>query len=226
MISTLPLSTAGPSGALRHRGPAEGWGMAIKHGLLAVLVWAAAVPAPVPAVPHAPLPVTAAGGYSPPWAWPLDPVPVLLRGFDPPAQRWLAGHRGVDLAAAEGTEVLAPADGRVVFARRVVDRPVLTVDHGGGLLTSFEPVDPSVAVGAEVRKGTVVGTVRSGAHCSGRCLHWGVRWGGRYVNPLNYVTDRRPSVLLPVPPERTAAGRDAGAHRGRRAADRPVGPAG
>ncbi|MCQ1996130.1 M23 family metallopeptidase [Arthrobacter sp. zg-Y1171] len=141
-----------------------------------------------------------ASAYSPPWSWPLAPEPALLRSFDPPAQPWLAGHRGIDVAAAEGAAVLAPADGRVVFARRVVDRSVLTIDHGRGLLSSFEPVEASVPVGTEVPKGTAVGSVRSGSHCGPGCVHWGVRLDGDYVDPLNYVSDRRPSVLLPVPP--------------------------
>ncbi|MFD1847448.1 hypothetical protein [Arthrobacter flavus] len=32
--------------------------------------------------------------YDPPWGWPLTPTPIVLRHFDPPAQRWLPGHRG------------------------------------------------------------------------------------------------------------------------------------
>ncbi|MDM7990409.1 M23 family metallopeptidase [Arthrobacter sp. zg-Y877] len=181
--------------------------------LAAVLAAAALAPAatadPAPADPASsavsapgqaavPTPGTAAA-YSPPWDWPLDPAPTRIRYFDPPAQPWLAGHRGVDLAASSGMEILAPADGLVVFAGRVVDRPVLTIDHGGGLKSSFEPVEASVPVGTEVTKGTAIGSVGSGAHCSLACLHWGVRLNGDYVDPLNYVSDRRPSVLLPVP---------------------------
>ena len=147
-----------------------------------------------------PVPAASAVLYTPPWTWPLDPAPARIRYFDPPARPWLAGHRGVDLAAAEGSAVLAPADGRVVFARRVVDRPVLTIDHGGGLKSSFEPVVASVPVGTVVAKGTVVGSAAGRSHCSPGCVHWGVRLDGDYVDPLNYVSDRRPSVLLPVPP--------------------------
>ncbi|WP_313771182.1 M23 family metallopeptidase [Arthrobacter zhaoxinii] len=140
----------------------------------------------------------AAAVYSPPWTWPLDPVPALIRSFDPPAQRWLAGHRGVDLAAPAGAEIKAPAGGRVVFAGWVVDRRVLTIDHGGGLKSSFEPLESSVPVGTAVAKGTAVGSVGSGSHCSTGCLHWGVRLDGDYKDPLRYVSDRRPSVLLPA----------------------------
>ncbi|MHA7273868.1 murein hydrolase activator EnvC family protein [Arthrobacter sp. TMT4-20] len=144
---------------------------------------------------------TATATYDPPWGWPLTPTPVVLRHFDPPAQRWLPGHRGVDLAAADGAVVLSPAPGRVVFAGWVVDRPVLTIDHGGGLLSSFEPVAALLDRGEAVEEGQTLGTVASltaGSHCPAGCVHWGVRLRGEYVNPLNYVLDRRPSVLLPL----------------------------
>ncbi|MCQ2001871.1 M23 family metallopeptidase [Arthrobacter sp. zg-Y108] len=160
---------------------------------------AAVLAAGAPAAPAATDPVPAAAAvYSPPWTWPLDPVPALIRSFDPPAQRWLAGHRGVDLAAPAGAEIKAPAGGRVVFAGWVVDRRVLTIDHGGGLKSSFEPLETSVPAGTEVSKGTAVGSVGSGSHCSPGCLHWGVRLDGDYKDPLRYVSDRRPSVLLPA----------------------------
>src|SRR5437763_11992452 len=41
------------------------------------------------------------------WCWPLPPPHHVVRGFDPPIQPWLAGHRGVDLAGAPGAPVLA-----------------------------------------------------------------------------------------------------------------------
>lgn len=111
----------------------------------------------------------------------------------------MAGHRGVDLGAAEGV-VLSPADGTVVFVGTVVDRPVLTIDHGSGLLSSFEPVTASVTEGESVRAGQEIGRVSTEPHCPGPCVHWGVRDNGEYVNPLPFVSDRRPSVLLPLDP--------------------------
>jgi len=143
-------------------------------------------------VPAEPVPVAA-------WRWPLDPRPAVLRAFDPPAKPWLSGHRGVDLEAAkDGAPLFAPSAGRVSFVGVVVDRPVLTIDHGNGLRSSFEPVVSALRVGSAVAEGDVVGQVQAG-HC-GRappCLHWGVRRGEEYVNPLAFVMDLRPSVLLP-----------------------------
>ena len=146
------------------------------------------------------VPPSAAAGTG--WGWPVTPEPAVVRPFQPPARKWLAGHRGVDLAAAPDAVVSAPAAGTVSFAGTVVDRPVLTIDHGSGLRSSFEPVTATVARGQRVAKGQPVGTIAGAGHCpDGRCLHWGVRRDGQYVNPLQFVRDLRPSVLLPVPAE-------------------------
>jgi len=80
----------------------------------------------------------------------------------------------------------------------VVDRPVITIDHGNGLRSSFEPVESPLAAGSPVAAGQAIGTVLAG-HCpAASCLHWGVRRGDDYVNPLQFVMDLRPSILLPL----------------------------
>ncbi|QDW64634.1 M23 family metallopeptidase [Oerskovia sp. KBS0722] len=148
------------------------------------------------------------------WTSPVPGDLVVLRGFLPPDQDWLAGHRGVDLEAPPGSAVVAPEDGVVTFAGTVVDRGVLVVLHDGGLRSSLEPVDGSVAVGTRVGRGQVVGTVQvaddgtgssagagpAGAgHCRPvSCLHWGVRRGDTYVDPLALLGPREPIVLLPL----------------------------
>jgi murein DD-endopeptidase MepM/ murein hydrolase activator NlpD len=144
----------------------------------------------------APLPAT--GVTRDGWAWPLVPRPAVVRAFDPPERPWLSGHRGVDLRAIPGQDVLSPAGGTVAFAGWVVDRPVLTIDHGNGLRSSFEPVDSGLAQGAAIAAGEAVGRIASTPlHCPEGCLHWGVRDMGDYVDPLRLVADTRPSILLP-----------------------------
>lgn len=133
------------------------------------------------------------------WDWPVAPRPAVVRAFDPPDKPWLSGHRGVDLqTAADGAPVTSPESGTVSFVGVVVDRPVITVDHGNGLRSSFEPVESSLRTGAAVSKGDVIGTVVTGHCASTPCVHWGVRRGEDYLNPLSLVTDLRPSILLPV----------------------------
>lgn len=172
--------------------------------LVALLLLAAAATAPS-TPPAAVAPAAPAGFGSAPspaagsWSWPLAPRPAVLRAFDPPDKPWLSGHRGVDLkSASDGGPVTAPESGTVSFVGVVVDRPVITVDHGNGLRSSFEPVVSALAKGDPVAKGDVLGTLLAG-HCGPTpCVHWGVRRGDEYVNPLEFVVDLRPSVLLPL----------------------------
>ena len=134
------------------------------------------------------------------WAWPLQPVPAVARQFEAPPSPWAAGHRGVDLAASTAQPVLAPADGVVTFAGRVVDRGVLVVTHVGGLRTSYEPVQVTVAVGDRVTAGQQIGVLGpEPGHCApASCLHWGLRRGTTYLDPLTMVRPAQPPILLPL----------------------------
>jgi murein DD-endopeptidase MepM/ murein hydrolase activator NlpD len=118
-----------------------------------------------------------------PAGWPLTGSPEVISGFDPPDQNYDRGHRGVDLAARTGEPVLATAAGIVVFAGAVGGRGVVSIDHGP-VRTSYEPVSPAVRAGQPVRLGQPIGRVSSGGHCTGRCLHWGLRQGVSYIDPL------------------------------------------
>lgn len=165
----------------------------VLHLLLLGIVLPAASAAVPDELPAAHSMLAAADG----WRWPLDGKPSLIGPFDKPAENWLPGHRGVDLAAAPGQTVRAPQRGRVAFASMVADRPVLVIDHGGGFRTSLEPVAATAEVGEWVETGAAVGTVATGAHCSQRCVHWGVRLDGEYIDPTLLIRDMRPSILLP-----------------------------
>lgn len=210
----------GRAAAAHLRGPSRGHPGAVswsRAGLLAagaLVLGSLAGTAPVggpaagpaagtaPAVESAALPPTGTGPPASPsggnpavvYSWPTgSPVPVV-HGFDPPAQRWLAGHRGVDLEAA-ASPVRAAADGMVVFAGPVAGRPVVSVQHADGVRTTYEPVSPAVSAGQPVRGGEVLGTLAGGGHCAG-CLHWGARRGtDDYLDPLSLLA--RPVRLLP-----------------------------
>lgn len=145
--------------------------------------------------------------------------PRVIRPFENPAQRWSAGHRGVDLAVPENNRrVYAPAPGKVVFSGTVVNRKVLVIAHPDGRRSTFEPMDEALPVGTTVAAGDVIGTVavtasgnseRSYRRCSTPCLYWGVRQGGargdgsgkeaEYINPMSLLGSKKPSILLPVP---------------------------
>jgi murein DD-endopeptidase MepM/ murein hydrolase activator NlpD len=129
---------------------------------------------PAPAVAAPPLPTPA--------GWPLRGVPVVQRGFTPQALAWAAGHRGVDLVAKPGEAILAAASGTVAFAGSIADKPVVSIDHGA-VRTTYEPVITTLSVGERVVLGQVIGVLGTGGHCRG-CLHWGLREGGSYLDPL------------------------------------------
>ena len=148
-----------------------------------------------------------------------DSRPRVIRPFEKPAQRWSAGHRGVDLAVPENDRrVYAPAPGKVVFSGTVVNRKVLVIAHPDGRRSTFEPMDETLPVGTTVTAGDVIGTVADAAggngeqsyrRCSAPCLYWGVRQGGarrdgsgktaEYINPMSLLGSKEPSILLPVP---------------------------
>jgi murein DD-endopeptidase MepM/ murein hydrolase activator NlpD len=150
------------------------------------------------------VPVAAAADPSPPspvapasvWTAPLPGDLRVGRPFEAPPHAYGPGHRGVDLSAAPGTPVLAAADGVVAFAGMVAGRPVISVDHPDGLRTTYEPVQPSVGAGARVTRGSPLGTLLAGhAGCSAQaCLHWGVRRGDTYLDPMRLL--RPPRVRL------------------------------
>lgn len=132
------------------------------------------------------------------WSWPLRPVPDVTRPFDLP-HPYGAGHRGVDLSAAPGAPVFAPDDGVVHFAGIVVDRPVLSIKHPNGLISSFEPAVATVSKGDAVARGDLIGHVSSDhVHAPNGGLHLGARDGETYVDPLALLGAVPRAILLPL----------------------------
>jgi hypothetical protein len=133
------------------------------------------------------------------WTWPFPGAPPVVRRFEPPPGPYAPGHRGVDLAATVGTAVRSAGDGVVSFAGSVGGRPVVAVAHDGGLRTTYEPVLAAVRRGDAVARGDPLGRlVAVGGHClPATCLHWGLRRGAVYLDPLSLVRPVRVR-LLPV----------------------------
>jgi murein DD-endopeptidase MepM/ murein hydrolase activator NlpD len=131
------------------------------------------------------------------WTAPLPGALRVTRAFDPPVTEYGAGHRGVDLASQAGQQVLAAGAGVVLFAGRIAGRPVISVLHANGLRTTYEPVDPSVAAGQAVARGSPIGTLAAGhAGCpAGACLHWGLLRGEAYLDPLGLLRPVRVRLL-------------------------------
>ncbi|WP_342748629.1 M23 family metallopeptidase [Nonomuraea indica] len=131
-----------------------------------------------------------------PWRWPLDGRPRVLHHFAPPPERWLAGHRGVDLAAPPGTPVLAAGSGVVRYAGPLAGRGVVSIEHPGGLRTTYLPVTASVRRGQQVTRGDRLGVVAaSPSHCAESCLHWGLVRAPVYLDPLLLLGRSRVRLL-------------------------------
>lgn len=174
--------------------------------LLAVLLLPVAVhPPPARAASH-----SYAAAISRSYAWPVTP-PFVVRRFDPPPRPWLAGHRGVDLSAPPSAVVRAAGAGTVVYAGVIAGRGVVSVAHPGGLRTTYEPVTSTLHAGDAVRAGAVLGRLAAGhPGCpAAACLHWGLRQGDRYLDPLALLGLGRVRLLplAPGTPAVSAGGR-------------------
>ena len=149
-----------------------------------------------------------------PWGWPLPPPHRVVAGFDPPAQPWLAGQRGVLLAGRAGEQVLAAGTGVIGFAGDVGGIGVVTILHGP-LRTTYEPVVARVHRGETVYAGGVIGRLTTaGSECAPvACLHWGLLRGVDYLDPLSLVS-REEIRLLPLAGSATPVNLPAGASGG------------
>jgi len=132
-----------------------------------------------------------------PWRWPLDGPGLVVHPFDGPARPWLPGHRGVDLASADDVQVRAVAEGRVRFAGPVAGVHVVSVRHGDGVVSTYQPVRASVRTADSVARGQVLGRLqRPGGHCApALCLHLGARRDGAYVDPMLLLQAWQVSLL-------------------------------
>lgn len=150
-----------------------------------------------------PVPPVQSGGAAERFTWPLAPPHPVLRPFQPPTTPYGPGHRGVDLGAPAGADVFAADSGVVLYAGPLAGRSLVSVEHPGGLRTTYEPVDPMVAVGRYVTRGEVVGHLLAGhpgcpATPPTACLHWGAHRQAVYLDPLRLVESGR-IRLLPWP---------------------------
>ena len=98
-------------------------------------------------------------------------------------------HKGIDIGASYGADIVAAADGTVVFAGYSNSAGnYVTVSHGGGLYTVYMHCSSlNVSKGQSVSRGQVIAKVGSTGISTGNHLHFGVSLNGSYVNPWNYL---------------------------------------
>ena len=143
-------------------------------------------------------PSGAAGGTATGFVLPVAPPPLVLTPFAPPANRYGPGHRGVDLAALPGSTVAAAGAGVVVYAGALAGRGVVSIEHSGGLRTTYEPVTAAVVAGDPVAAGEPIGELDPGhPGCApAGCLHWGARLPDRvYLDPMSLLAPWRVRLL-------------------------------
>lgn len=100
-------------------------------------------------------------------------------------------HAGLDIAAAPGSPVYAPADGVVSFAGYDAGYgKLVSIDHGYGVSTRFGHTSQIyVQVGQKVSKWDVIAAVGNTGRSTGPHLHYEVRINGTPVDPINFILD-------------------------------------
>ena len=98
-----------------------------------------------------------------------------------------SAHSGMDIAAANGTPVKAPADGVITFADPglYLTGGTVVLDHGHGISSNFLHLSRIDAkVGDVVKQGDVIGAVGATGRATGPHLHWGMNWFDVRIDPL------------------------------------------
>jgi murein DD-endopeptidase MepM/ murein hydrolase activator NlpD len=112
-------------------------------------------------------------------------------------------HYGVDLAAPAGTNINAPAAGRVKYAGRKVGYGLIVeLDHGDGVVSSYSHCKSvNVKAGDVVAAGDVIATVGKSGLATAPHVHFEVRVRGKPVDPLKYIlAPQEPQVATPELP--------------------------
>lgn len=100
-------------------------------------------------------------------------------------------HLGVDMAAREGTPVVSPARGVVIYAgERGAYGKMVAIDHDRGVITHYAHLSRAIVkVGDVVERGQHIGNVGNTGRSTGPHLHYEVRVNGVPVNPRRFVLE-------------------------------------
>jgi murein DD-endopeptidase MepM/ murein hydrolase activator NlpD len=119
----------------------------------------------------------------------VQPVPgPISRHFEQPPTPYSSGHRGIDFRAGVGTLVVAAAAGTVSFAGQVGGSLFVSIDHPGGLRTTYSFLSAVlVKKGQAVAQGRQIARSGPGAGGEEPNLHFGLRSGADYLDPEPYL---------------------------------------
>lgn len=101
-------------------------------------------------------------------------------------------HKGLDIAAPIGTKIIAPADGKVVFAQRDGAYGLsVEVDHGNGIITRYAHMSKfNVKRGDKIKRGDLIGLVGNTGRSTGAHLHYEVIVNGVHTDPMAYIVEK------------------------------------
>ncbi len=125
----------------------------------------------------------------------LDPVPgsyswpvhgPVIRPFSPPSDPYGPDHRGIDIGAPFGSDLVAARDGVVAFAGWVGGSLFISIDHDDGVRTTYSWLSEiAVRKGDPVARGQVIGRTGHGhPDVAEPHLHFGARIGSTYIDPM------------------------------------------
>ncbi len=116
-------------------------------------------------------------------------------------------HSGLDIAAPEGTPVLAPAAGTVIeTGNYFFNGNTVFIDHGQGLVSMYNHLRRiSVKKSAHVERGQRIGAVGKTGRVTGAHLHWTVSLNNARVDPMLFLSPAAQAGALPFTPTAPAA---------------------
>ena len=129
--------------------------------------------------------------------WPLPVAGAITSQFGhrvDPITGEVSSHTGTDIACAEGTPILAAADGIVTVANGLDSwggsyGHYIQIDHGSGLETLYAHcLSICVTTGQQVQAGEVIGYVGHTGRATGSHLHLEVSVDGNRADVLRYFT--------------------------------------
>ena len=121
------------------------------------------------------------------FSWPCTGILTSRFGY-----RSLLGstyHNGIDIGNSYGTSIYAADGGTVTYSGWMSGYGYLIIiDHGNGYQTYYgHNSSLAVSVGAKVHKGQLIARMGSTGRSTGNHCHFGVKFNGTFVNPLNYL---------------------------------------
>lgn len=125
--------------------------------------------------------------------WPLPSssrITSRFGGRSSPTEGASSNHQGIDVGASTGSAIVAAASGTVVISTYSYSAGnYVMLNHGGGVYTVYMHCSQLlVSEGQQVSQGQTIAKVGSTGYSTGPHLHFGIRSGGRYLNPLSYVS--------------------------------------